>query len=135
METVIFDELDDEFEDYTYEDLVNLFDNSYANHLYVVSGDVGLWEGRRNGYCPRVATSIQEAINFATDGWGICYLKIFEENYGRLYVRVAHHDGVNNLEIRELTAKGEDLLLISDVGTVLNRAGATRNVKYTKRYY
>lgn len=132
MKKILFDELDEKYDGYSSEDLEILFDNSYDNHLYVLSGKLGLWDGQREGYYPHVASSIKEAIDFATDGWGICYITIYEENYGRLFVRVSHHDGTNYLEIRELTSLGENLLLTHDIKTILERKGATKNVKYSK---
>lgn len=135
MVRVLFDELDENFDDYDYYDLENMFDNSYAKKQYILHGKIGLWDGVRYGYAPDSYKSIIEAINKATDGFGACYLRIVEENYGRLFVEVCHHDGNNRLEVRELTDMGEELLYSQGIDAVVNRKGATRNVKFTRRYY
>ena len=125
-ETVEFDN-DEYFED--------LFNNGYANHLYVVGGIIGLWDGKRKGYSTKVFNSIYDAIIACNDGFD-GYIRVSEKNYGRLYVHINHHDGNNYLEIRELTRKGEEMHNnYCDVGDILERKGATRNVKFSKRFY
>lgn len=136
---IIYDDLSDEYED-NYElaelDFDMWFDNSYAKQQYILIGTVELWTGAVDGHDNRVANSIKEAIQNAIDGFGICYIEVYEENYGRLFVRVCHHDGSNLLEIREVTKLGAELLdKYHDVDKIVNRQGATRNVRFTKRYY
>lgn len=130
---VIFDELEldselveDEFDD--------LFDNEFEGKKYIVKGSIGLWDGVRYGYYPRVAESLKEAILFASDGFGLTYTRVVEESYGRLFVEVSHHDGRNRLEVRELTVSGLDVLDRLGVDGVVNRHGATRNVHYLKNH-
>ena len=143
---IIFDELDFldslecESEDLKSE-LINeeidyLFNNKYANKRYIVAGSVGLWDGKRCGYCTKIANSIKEAILNATDGFGMCYIKVEEKSYGKLLLTISHHDGVNFLQIREITNRGEDILAnnYDDIDSIINRKGATRNVKFCKRY-
>lgn len=144
---IIFDELSilDAFEDASEdlrnelvnEEFNNLFNNEYAKKRYIVAGSIGLWDGKRYGYSTKIANSIKEAIQNATDGFGICYIRVEEEKYGKLFVTVSHHDGNNFLEIREITNYGEEILNSNydDVDSIINRKGATRNVKFYKRYF
>lgn len=112
-----------------------LFDNRYDNKSYILTGDIGLWDGVRRGvHHPDVFNSLKDAILEANSGFN-GYITVSEAKYGRLYVDVAHHDGHNTLEIRELTKLGEEMHnSYKDVRDILHRKGATRNVKYTKRY-
>lgn len=144
---VIFDELDfydsleNESEDLKTalieDEIDSLFNNQYANKKYIVVGSIGLWDGIRYGYSRNIANSIKEAIYNATDGFGMCYITLKEKEYGKLFLRISHHDGTNNLEIREITSLGEKILdnNYNDVDSIINRKGATRNVKFFKRYF
>ena len=140
---VFFDDLD---ENYNYVDRIDLemwFNNSYANKKYIMFGKAETWERKGDnarGYCDRIFNSLLEAIDEATNSCGICYLKIYEANYGRLYVDITHHDGSCAFEIRELTHKGEEMLNnnIYDydiVKRLINIGEYTRNVKFSKRYW
>lgn len=135
---MLYDELD-VYEQYEYDwestDFVfeDLFDVG-KDKRFVVCGRVGLWDGERTGYLPKSFFSIKEAILNANNGFN-GYIKVYEGKYGRLYLDINHHDGNNHLEIRELTRLGEDLEdLCYDMDDILNRKGATRNVKFFKRY-
>lgn len=118
-------------------ELDDLFNNEYANKKYIITGSIGLWDGIRQGYSPKIANSIKEAIYNATDGFGMCYITVAEEKYGKLIIDISHHDGNNHLEIREVTNLGEQLLNqnYNNVDAIINRKGATRNVKFFKRYF
>lgn len=134
---IFFDELDEKYDNYTYNDLDNLFNNSYADKKYILVGSIQRWDGKGYGHCTRVFDSIIEAIKYSVDGWGSCYLKIYEENYGRLYIQVSHHDGTNLLEVRELTSKGEQLYynnFYDGLDKVVEQSATTRNVKFSRRY-
>lgn len=132
----IFDEL--AFNDYDESEMVfdDLFNNENENNLYILTGDIGLWNGVRKGvHHPSVFRSLKDAIYMANDGFN-GYITVSEGKYGKLYVDICHHDGSNHLEIRELTALGEEMHNnYRDVGTILKRKGATRNVQFMKRYF
>lgn len=124
---VLYDELGEE----SLFDSLNDFDTTGK---YVVSGTVGLWDGKREAYLPMVFNSIEDAIVKCNDGFN-GYVSVEEKNYDRLFVEIAHHDGHNILEIRELTKLGEELTNnYMDIGEVIERKGATRNVNFTKNY-
>ena len=141
-ETVLYDDLErgfefvDEFDKQDYFDC--LFDLNIPSDKqykrFVVCGTVGLWDGRRSGHYEEIFDNIKDAVLKCNDGFD-GYIRVFEGKYGRLYVEVAHHDGNNCLEIRELTNLGEELENNwYSVEDILNRKGATRNVKFMKRY-
>ena len=135
---VLWDERDIDPHFYCEEDFNLLFDNKDMLRKYTVHGYQDLWDGKYEGHIPRLFDSIKEAIFACEEGFGHSYTVIYEENYGRLYCRVIHHDSVrggNLNEIRELTKLGIELYYDYDydVGKLLDRKGATRNVKYTTR--
>lgn len=132
---VIYDELKFENQEESEIEFESLFDNSYEGKQYVIGGKIGLWDGVRDGYYPKVANSLAEAISNATEGFGLCYVTVSEGKYGKLFVDVLHHDGSNHLEVKELTDYGEELISeYNEVGTVINKDKATRNVKFCKNY-
>lgn len=137
MEHVIYDDLDFDFEDYDEECIIfdELFDNGYANKLYIITGDIGLWDGvRKNVHHPKVFNSIKDAILTANDGFD-GYITITEKSYGKLFIDISHHDGHNTLEIRELTKIGEKMYNdYKEVIDILNNKKATKNVRYLKNY-
>lgn len=137
VDKVIYDDLDFDFKDYDEETIIfdELFDNSYANKLYILTGDIGLWDGvRRDVHHPDVFHSIGDAILEANNGFD-GYITVTEKSYGRLFVDIAHHDGHNSLEIRELTKIGEEMHNnYRSVRDIVNNKKATKNVKYLKNY-
>lgn len=138
---IIFDEADYESGDSEIldEEFNELFNNRHENKKYVVSGYLDLWDGIHKGHMPHVYSSLKEAIVNCEDGFGICTSEIVEGKYGRLYVITHHHDSVrggNKLEIRELSKMGETMYDCGhSVESILNRKGATRNVKFCKNYF
>lgn len=140
---VFFDDLDENYDDVDRFDLEIWFDNKYANKQYVMFGIAERWNIKgenARGYCNKVFNSLLEAIDEAMADCGICYLKIYEENYGRLYVEVIHHDGKCEFEIRELTNRGEQVFLNNSydydiVQRLIRIEDYTRNVKFSKRYW
>lgn len=117
------------------EEIDYLFNNEGECKSYILGGEVGRWDGRRKACYHKVVGSLKEAYFASVESWGECSVRVVEEPYGRLFIEVSHHDGFNRLEIRELTDLGEEMdSNWKDVVTILNRKGATRNVKYTKRY-
>lgn len=139
---VIFDEEDNYYDHIDRFDFEMWFDNSASNKKFIITGKAERWDikgERAYGYIDRVFDSILDAIDGAMDGCGICYVKIHENPFGRLFVDVRHHDGYNEFEIRELTAKGEKRLYNADydediVKTLLNTDGYTKNVHWRKNY-
>lgn len=133
---IIYDDLsfEDEFEkEAVFEDL---FDNEYANNKYIITGDIGLWDGvRKDVHHPRIFDSIAEAIIEANDGFN-GYITVSEGKYGKLLLDICHHDGNNHLEIRELTKLGEEMdSNYKSVREIINRKGSTRNVRFLKNYF
>ena len=114
------------------QEIDNLFNNDYEDKSYILTGSIGLWDGVRRGHSHIKYNSIKEAIYGATDGFGMCYITITEKKYGRLFIDVCHHDGNNHLEIREVTALGEDVLNRhnDNIDMIVNRKGATKNIKF-----
>lgn len=135
MVKILFDEMEKEFDNIDFEEL---FNNESANEEYLVRGIAQRWDGRGSGYINKPPfPSILQAIWGATNGWGICFVKVYEEKYGKLMLDIIHHDGVNHLEIREITKKGKEVIN-NDYGYIdkaVWRKGCTRNVKFTKKYY
>lgn len=134
MSTVLFDELSEIDNSFLEDEFDELFDNQYEGKKYIVSGVIQLWDGKSEGHHPKIFDSIKDALLGCKEGFGICYLKVVEENYGKMSVEVSHHDGTNYLVVRELTSKGEEFIgkVGVDVGDLLNCRGATRNVKFLK---
>lgn len=119
---MIYELLNEEFD--------NLFDRDYHNNRYVVQGIIGRWDGDYSGYKDRVYDSVYDAIIDNMED----YIEVFEEKYGSLRINCYHHDGVNRLEIKEVTKKGEDLLNNWFDGNLCTKKGATRNVRFIKNY-
>lgn len=140
MTKVLFDDLDENFDDI--ECIDEIFDNSQAKEQYVVCGYAERWDrhGKKNtaGWMPYVFTSVAEAISRTASDYGICYTKITEEKYGRLKFEISHHDGHCDMEIREVTKKGNEIYnreYHEDIAAekIVKQKGATRNVKWVKR--
>lgn len=134
MEKIIFDELDTTFGT-NGPHFDELFDNEYEENIYIITGDIGLWDGvRKNVHHPDFFHSLKSAILEANNGFD-GYITISEGKYGKLLIDIAHHDGSNHLEIRELTKLGRKLYdNYASVRTVINRKGATKNIKFSKNY-
>lgn len=136
---LIFDDKDYEDNELMAEDFNDLFDNEHENKKYVVSGYLDLWDGIHYGHMPKVYCSLKDAIIGCEDGFGICNSEVIEEKYGKLYVITHHHDsnrGGNRQEIRELSKLGESMYDYGhSVENILNRKGATKNVKFCKNYF
>ena len=135
METTIYDELN--FEDFDEQCIIfdELFDNEHEQKLYVITGDIGLWDGVRKGvHHPIIFNSIKDAILTANDGFN-GYIKVTEGKYGKLQLHICHHDGNNYLEIKELTKIGEEMANeYRTVQDILKRKGATKNVRFLKNH-
>ena len=140
---VFYDDLNEDFDDIDRFDLEMWFDNKYARKKYVMFGKAETWDIKgemARGYCDRIFNSLLEAIDEAMNGCGICYLKIYEADYGRLYVDVIHHDGECEFEIRELTNRGSNMFYNHSydhdiIPRLISVKKYTRNVKFSKRYW
>ena len=132
---IIYDEID--FKDFDEEGIIfdELFNNSYEQKKYIITGDIGLWDGvRKNVHNPSVFNSLKDAILTANDGF-YGYITVSEGSYGKLLVDISHHDGHNSLEIKELSKIGEQMYNENkSVCEILKRKDATRNVKFLKNY-
>ena len=133
---IIYDDLS--FDDYDEREIVfnDLFDNEYENKRYILTGDIGLWDGvRKDVHHPSVFNSLVDAIAVANDGFN-GYITVSEGKYGKLLLDICHHDGNNHLEIRELTKLGEEMDdNYKSVQEIINRRGSTKNVKFLKNYF
>lgn len=134
MEKIIFDELDTTFGT-NGSHFDELFDNEYEGNIYIIKGDIGLWDGvRKDVHHPDFFHSLKSAILEANNGFD-GYITVSEGKYGKLLLDISHHDGNNHLEIKELTKLGEELYNnYATVRKVINRKGATKNVKFIKNY-
>lgn len=70
----------------------------------VVTGSLGLWDGRHDIDAKHFPT-LDRAINACISG---CDYIIITENEGVINIQGIHHDGTNNFEIYKLNAKGYD---------------------------
>lgn len=137
---IFVDEFDSYFDNIDRFDFEQLFDNKSSHKKYIVVGKAERWNAKGYGYFDTVFDSILEAIDKTTDGMGIYYLKVYENNRGKLFVDVRHHDGYNEFEIRELTKKGEKRYNNADIfdeDIIKNLAygkGYTKNVSFSKNY-
>lgn len=84
-----------------------------GNHL-LVGGSVQRWDGTSSGVA--LYNNLDEALDTSpsrydrSNVFADCEIfKIWDEN-GRLHVHGAHHDGAVDVEIRQLTDKGEEII-------------------------
>jgi len=133
-EIIIFNEEMDE-KTYTNEEYFNdLFNNEYENKKYVVFGIIGLWDGTRDAHYPKLLNSLKEAILCANKGFD-GDITVSEGKYGRMIVDVSHHDGHNRLNIKEVTKIGIEMDNdYKEVIDIINRKGATKEVRFLKNY-
>jgi len=92
----------------------NLHYAKAENGFYMITFDLGLWNGNRRGYVENVYASMTEAIkaalNSSRDYWDY---KVAFEN-GNVVVYGYHHDGTNIMTIRQLSKHGQRNLLDKD---------------------
>lgn len=139
-EKVLFDELDEKFDDV--ESIDEIFNNESANERYIVCGYAERWDRHgeaAKGHMRYMFKSVAEAINRTASSFGMCYIKVSEEKYGRLKLDISHHDGHCSLEIREITKRGDEICdreyyEEEAVEKIVSQKNATRNVKWTKKY-
>lgn len=137
MMSIIYSDLDYEYWEEKCDSFNDLFDNEWENKRYIVTGDLGLWSGRvKNVHLPYVYNSIKSAILACNDGFD-GYITVSEGKYGKLIIDISHHDGSNTLEIKELNKLGKEMWYEKDksVKEILNRKGATKNIRFIKTYW
>lgn len=94
------------------------FDNlkySQAEHgYYIITFNLGLWDGNKKGYVSHIFNSLSEAIHSALSS-SRDYLdyKVAFEN-GEVVVYGYHHDGTNVMTISQLSKHGQRNLLDKD---------------------
>lgn len=75
-------------------------ENKNGKSLYIIRGDLGLWNGNKSGY--KVVKGMLSAIHACLEDANTIYTQ------GRkLCISATHHDGTNNFTIKELTERGE----------------------------
>ena len=112
------------------------YEKTHGQKMYLVSADLGLWNGRAEG--GKVITGLWNAITQCFED----YNEIYEEG-GMLKVTAHHHDGTNFFKIKELTEKGEEFAErhkydMSDRELhkkLFNDSHYSRNVKLFKEIY
>lgn len=126
-----------QFDDYDEQCIIfdELFNNEWEEKLYIITGDIGLWDGvRKDVHHPHIFKSLKDAILTANDDFD-GYITVSEGKYGKLWIDICHHDGNNHLEVREITNVGRRMITKQKtVSDIINRKGATKNVKFLKNY-
>jgi len=115
------------------EQLTNLFNNKQDDKQYVITGILGLWDGKYKCYSEKVFTSLKDAIDECRQG--VDDIIIYEEKYGKLFVDGLHHDGRNTYEIKELSKKGIKMKENGYNRDITEVKGATKNVRFVKSYW
>lgn len=77
--------------------------NKQFRTKWIVSANVGTWQGRRSGY--KIFEDTEDMMRTLTEHCD--YIKVWKEN-NNLFVRASHHDGTNNYQCKVLTGKGCD---------------------------
>ena len=125
---ILFDELDERWDEngYCEEDDIDmntefelLFNDKEDGNQYIVYGIHGLWDGPEEIHYPNIYASLHEAIADTTEGFGVCYLLIYELDDGELKANVTHHDGVNHMTIKKLTEKGKEQAINMTIREIL----------------
>ena len=78
---------------------------------YIVTFDLGLWNGHRKGYVEEVFGNLTDAIKECMNSSRDYNDYKVEYEDGMLRFHGLHHDGTNVMEIRLLSKKGERALL------------------------
>lgn len=101
-ETEIWDFINDSLEMEWNDLFANLEYSKFANTPCVITGTLGLWNGRPTivpVVCQDIASAIRKCAN------KVDYIKVKQVN-GHLEVTGIHHDGSNHFEIHLLNDKG-----------------------------
>ena len=81
--------------DFEWEDVMYNLINQFAKNEVILSGFLGLWNGRpqiANYHFAHIEKAIYKCLQ-SGDDWSVSY-----DNWG-IYIDVFHHDGVNNFTI------------------------------------
>lgn len=113
-----YDEYSDKFHQWIYDTLSMEWDDMLLNLKYdknnnvdcVVTGTLGLWDGRHNIDTKHFPT-LEKAIYACITN---CEYIVITEEEGVINVTATHHDGTNYFEIHKLNAKGYDAYCESD---------------------
>lgn len=87
-----------------WEDMKSLM-KGFDNNGWLVLGTTGRFDGTRKGGF--VAETFEEVLDKVCKDCD--YIKVFCDEYHRLYVQASHHDGTNFVQVMSLTAAGKDL--------------------------
>lgn len=112
----IYEEGSTEFYDWVHEqidedihcDKINMKDSEYAERNFIITGSLGLWDGKHN-IRPVFEHGLCEAIDKFISGRDIWDFDVFlndDEDY--ITVHAKHHDGTNVFEIHMLTREGAE---------------------------
>lgn len=86
----------------------NLVYSSLANVPVVITGSLGLWDGRHE-IKPVKCDTLQEALGKCCND-DIEDIEIYEDRYGNFLLNCYHHDGTNHFLIKRWTPKGRRCL-------------------------
>lgn len=87
-------------------DCENMRYSKYANRNFVITGSLGLWDGKHI-IQPVVMNGLVDTIMKCVSGRDICNYDVFindDEDY--ITVHAMHHDGTNVFQIHLLSSKG-----------------------------
>ncbi len=112
----IYEEGSTEFYDWVHEqidedincDKINMKDSEYAERNFIITGSLGLWDGKHN-IKPVFCHGLCEVIDKCIEGRDIWDYDVFlndDEDY--ITVHAKHHDGTNVFEIHMLTREGAE---------------------------
>lgn len=79
--------------------------------FFMITFELGLWNGTRSGYIEKVFTSATEAIKYALQSSRDYLDYRIEFDHGFINVYGYHHDGTNIMTIKRLSKHGEQRLL------------------------
>lgn len=110
------------------DDLLGNLKYSKVNNDYhwVISGTLGLWNGRREVY-QTLVDNLESAIRQCA---GECDYIVVKKRGSVIYISAMHHDGTNSFEIRALTDVGRDRLERNGTISLNNRENIVTLPKY-----
>lgn len=114
----------------TWEDFKEAVKKHLDDHLCVVTGHLGLWNGSPE-IEPEICCDTLEALEKCFDIRGDHYETVAIEEDGSLTVSVHHHDGCNSFTLRKVAPESEGLALyIQDYGE--DEESKFSDIKYVK---
>lgn len=105
-------------------DYINFFGNlvygKAYKEFYTIEYNLGLWNGRKEGYISKVFQNLSDAIEYALQSSRDYndYKVTFED--GMIFVYGYHHDGTNIFKIRQVSKIGKKRLAKGTDGFVEN---------------